>query len=448
LTGPRRTGASLALRHAVYALLVTALSLVSRPAAAEKVLANVGGWEIFSDGRAAGFISYAHGDGYPQSDYRTDANGIYHPIDTPQEGGGFRSVSQVGLVVDQTAMNGPVIYNQGKIDMWRVRSGFISNVFGFGMRNHVTEYTTATLYLQLWTFVENNGRQKNLPNYPDARQGYLKLEGPWGALTVGRMRGLFSRGATDINVMYAHRWGVGWPGKLDNNGPSTGMLGFGVLGSGFTSGVIYTTPNQGGLRLDIGLLDPVQLQASGAWTRTSFLQTQAELTYDRTFGSGTWAPHVVVFLNAAYQKVYKDGYCTPFVDMQTMKTVPCDETVAGGGYGGRVEIGPVHLGVAGHYGRGLGLYYAIEASDAAQDKEGNLRTIRGTYVQAQVVVQKFDLFAGWGIAQVYLTDYDRKHTVPDPLDPTMMAQVFPFSVPKDQMGMNAGIVYNMTPSLH
>src|SRR5438445_752311 len=82
----------------------------------------------------------------------------------------------------------------------------------------------------------------------DARQGYAKVEGPWGALTVGRMRTLFSRGATDIDVMYAHRWGVGWPGKLDNNGPSTGMLGFGVLGSGFSSGVIYGTPKQHGLQ--------------------------------------------------------------------------------------------------------------------------------------------------------------------------------------------------------
>ena len=129
-----------------------------------------------------------------------------------------------------------------------------------------------------------------------------------------------------------------------------------------------------------------------------------------------------------------------------MKYIPCDQTIAGAGYGGRLELGPVHIGVAGHYGKGLGLYYALEASDAAQDKEGTLRTIRGTYVQTQVVVRSFDVFAGWGIAQVYLTDYDTKHKEQDPRDPTNPAAlIFPFSVPKDQMGVNAGVVYHMTP---
>ena len=43
-------------------------------------------------------------------------------------------------------------------------------------------------------------------------------------------------------MLYAHRWGVGWPGNLDNKGPTLGQLGFGVLGVGFSSGVIYGTP--------------------------------------------------------------------------------------------------------------------------------------------------------------------------------------------------------------
>jgi len=144
--------------------------------------------------------------------------------------------------------------------------------------------------------------------------------------------------------------------------------------------------------------------------------------------------------------VYKDSYCAPIFDMQTMKYIPCDATILGAGFGGRLEIGPLHLGIAGHTGRGLGLYYALEVSDAAQDKEGNLRKISGLYAQAQVVIRKVDVFAGAGIAQVFLTEYDRKHKEPDPRDPTML--IFPFSVPKDQIGMNAGIVYHQTPSLH
>ena len=157
----------------------------------------------------------------------------------------------------------------------------------------------------------------------------------------------------------------------------------------------------------------------------------------------------MLFANGAYQKVYKDAYCAPIRDPETMRDLPCSETVAGVGYGGRLELGHFHLGVAGHYGKGLGLYYAIEASDAAQDKQGTLRTISGAYVQAQVVIRKVDLFAGWGIAQVYLNNYDNVHTEQDPRDPmNPNARVFPFSIIKYQMGANAGIVYNWTPNLH
>src|SRR5262249_45345600 len=143
-----------------------------------------------------------------------------------------------------------------------------------------------TAYTQIWMFVENNGRQKNLPNYPDFRQGYLKLEGPWGSLSAGRMRALFSRGATDIDTMYAHRWGVGFPGKIDNNGPTVGQRGFGVLGSGFSSAVMYATPAFNGVQLTVGLFDPVQLQGSGAWTRTKYPRPEAELTFEQTFMNG------------------------------------------------------------------------------------------------------------------------------------------------------------------
>ena len=38
-------------------------------------------------------------------------------------------------------------------------------------------------------------------------------------------------------------------------------------------------------------------------------------------------------------------------------------------------------------------------------------------MQAQVVIRKVDLFAGWGITQIHLTDYDKNYTKPDPRDP-------------------------------
>ncbi len=117
--------------------------------------------------------------------------------------------------------------------------------------------------MQFWAYIENDGRQKNLPNQVDARQGYAKLEGPWGAsppVVCGRS---FRAANTDIDVLYAHRWGVGLPGAIDNKGPTLGMLAFGVLGAGFSSGIMYGTPTVLGLQLNVGAFDAVQFQGIG-----------------------------------------------------------------------------------------------------------------------------------------------------------------------------------------
>ena len=105
----------------------------------------------------------------------------------------------------------------------------------------------------------------------------------------------------------------------------------------------------------------------------------------------------------------------------------------GVGYGGRFELGPVHLGVAGHYGKGLGLSYALENSYAVADAETHLRWGDGYYVQSQFVIRKFDVFAGWG-----------SHASSSPTSTGSPA----VSVIKYQMGINGGIVYNVTPNLH
>jgi hypothetical protein len=321
--------------------------------------------------------------------------------------------------------------DQGTVNMTRIRSGFLGNQFNFGVRGKVTPWTTVTGYISIWAYIESDARQKNNPNPADIRQGYAKLEGPWGSFLAGRTRTLFSRGATDIDVLYAHRWGVGFPNVIDTKGPTQGMVGFGVMGSGFAAAMIYGTPVLGGLQLNIGAFDPVTL-SGGGFTRTGYPRAEAELTFQRTFGG---SGKIVLFVNGLYQKVYKPGYCDPATNGG-----PCETTAAGVGYGGRFELGPVHIGLAGHYGQGLGLSYALENSLAAFDVQGNPRKIDGYYAQSQFVLGRFDLFAGWGITRVFLTTLDKAG--PTGTDPS------PNSVIKYQMGTNAGVVFNMTPSVH
>jgi hypothetical protein len=402
-------------------------------ASAEKIIAKGDDWQVFTDGRVGGFVSYVHGDGFPVTTEGTSPTGDQVDIQKPL-GGGWVAADSRGKT-----------QGQGTIDSMRVRSGFIGNTLGIGVRGQVTPYTMVTGYIQFWADIESLSRQKSQPNVVDARQGYAKLEGWWGSFLAGRTRTLFSRGATDIDVLYGQRWGIGFPGNIDSNGFGSGHVGFGVMGSGFASGLIYGTPVFKGLQLNVGLFDPVELQGN-AFNRTKYGRPEAELTYERALGEQS---KLVLFANGAYERLYQSGYCV--VDPATNPS--CEETAEGVGYGGRIEVGPFHLGVAGFVGKGLGLNYALEQSDASTDIQGTLRKFDGYYVQSQLVLGKFDLSAGWGIVRVFLTDYDNQK-VQDPRLPTMTPDeiaangIILNSVIKYQMGISAGIVYNLTPNVH
>jgi Gram-negative porin len=379
-------------------------------ARAERTLVKQDDWEVFTDGRVAAFLGYLQGQGYPQPAF--DANGNQtHDI----AGGGLNAAAER----TQTGNNGQ--QTQGTINRWRVRTGFIGSIVALGVRTKIDDTNKVTGYTQFWSYVESQQQRKGTPNPTDVRQAYLKLEGNWGSFLAGRSRTLFSRGATDIDVMYAHRYGVGFPGSsVDSNGPTQGQIGFGVLGSGFASGLVYATPTLAGLQLSVGVFDPVALQ--GAWERTGLPRGEGELTFEREFGK---TAKVVLFANGAYQKLYRRD--------------SSDSTAAAGvGYGGRLEVGPVHLGLAGHYGKGLGLNYALEPSDATLDTFGQLRKFDGYYGQAQIVAGPVDFFGGAGITRVFLGPND---------GPDANGNIA-HSVVKSQLGINGGVVYHWRPFLH
>lgn len=401
-----------ALRRSAGLFCALALSslLFSKSAWAEKTLFKADNWEIYTDGRLAAFLGYVHGQGYPQPAYDANGNQL-HDI----AGGGLNAIAERHPI-------GPNQLNQGTIDRWRVRTGFIGNIVGLGFRVKADETNSVSGYTQLWSYIESQQQRKGTPNPTDVRQAYLKLEGRWGSLLGGRSRTLFSRGATDIDVAYAHRYGVGYPGSaVDSYGPTTGQIGFGVLGSGFAAGFVYATPVLLGLQLSLGVFDPIALQ--GAWDRTKLPRPEAELTFEQPIDD---TGRVILFGNGAYQKLYQRD--------STNET-----SAAGFGYGARLELGPVRVGFAGHYGTGLGLNYALEPSDATLDASGALRKFDGYYAQSQVVAGPVDFSAGWGITRVFLGPND---SVAD------ANGNIPHSVVKSQTGLNAGVVYHYKPWVH
>jgi hypothetical protein len=380
------------------------LLLLAAPAAAEVPIVKFENFQLFTDGRANLFVSYGAGDSNPVPE-----DGEFIPL-----GGGLNTEYDN---IPRRGADGMILPGQGTFISTRLRSGFVPTVLSLGLRGPLSERVTVTTYVSFWATIETEAQRKTSPNVPTFQEGYVKLEAPWGTAVVGRALALFSRGAVQTDYLYGHGFGVGFPGNINDRGPTAGLIGFGVLAAFFSPGIMYATPTLGGLQLSVGLYDPTPIP--GNWEQTRYPRPEAELTFDKQVG---WFK-IHLFGNGAYQKLYNAGSVH-------------SETMAGAGYGGRVELGPVHLGASGHYGKGLGLAYALQggAVSVGPSPSNFLRTFDGYSVLAQVVAGKLDFNVGWGMSRTYRLQSD--------IDSGNV------SILKRQQALSAVIVYHRTPNLH
>lgn len=383
------------LRICSAAALVSSV-ILPRIAAAEVTLLDKDGWTVYMNGRIQAFLNYNRGDGYPQPGV-IDGNGN----NVTFKGGG----QTPGDAFHERTTASDI----GKIEELRIRTGFVGNVLGFGIRKKIDDNTDVLAYTAVTTYIDSTNRRKYLDVRPDWRESYLKLSGRWGSVTAGRTLALFSRGITEITYLYGFKYGLGWPGSVSSisgSGPGAGHVGFGVLGNGFAAGIIYATPVLGGAQLSVGAFDANTLVGAAVWERVKWPRAETELTFERKFG-GTGM--FKLFANGAWQKIYS-------------KDTTASGTIVGAGYGGRVEVGPVHLGLGGHVGKGVGLDFALQPSDNVFDDryrdELKLRTFTGYYAQAMVSATKsLDIAAGAGVTQVAQNPEDLKDSKDDDMNP-------------------------------
>jgi len=398
-------------KHLILAasIAIGPLCLAPAPAHAETTITKPAeGWEVYTSGHVGAFVEVLNGDSAP--------------ITSMAAG---HTVTTEGIVVQSDpGANGP---NSGHASASRVRSGFLGNILTLGVRRQLTPETTVSGQISLWAAAEAINERTYLLNNTDMREGFLKLEGPAGALKVGRQLSLFGRGGTEIDFLYGHRYGVGAPVGFNDQGPSGGHIGYGVLGAVFAAGVVYSTPSFAGLQVNAGYFDPGSLVGQH-WGRTKAGRFESEITYDANFGN---SGKVHVFANGAFQKLYA---------VQAADAV----SVYGASAGARVEVGPFHIGVAGHSGKGLGLAYFLNFSDSLLNANSyELRDVDGAYVQAQLALTKFDFNLGWGVTRMHqlTADIDPKYFAPGATAPGV-------SYLKSQMGISAVAVYHLSPNVH
>ncbi len=371
---------------------------------ADVTFATAGEWELSTNGRVNGFLSYVTGEGYPAKN-----PGQMHNL---VAGAGFESF--------QTDEN-------NKIEAIRLRSGFVSSVLGFTVKKPIGERVTASAHIEIWSLIENP-RIKAATNYPDTREAYLKLEGPWGGVLVGRALALFSRGAITLDYLLQHGYGLGYPCNADGLGPTCGHVGYGVIFAGFNPQMRYNTPSLAGFQLTVGLFDPVS--APGKYERTPLPRVEGELTFDQTIGA---AAKLHVFANGLWQKLVEQGNPdTP----PRMPYVPNTTASRGVGYGGWAEIWRLKIGFAGHYGYGLGMFNTLENTPAVFDTAAQPRKFDGYYGTVGVDLDPVYVNAGLGITRVFATEQDAIDVI---LNNTSLIQ--------SQRGISAGVQYAIDKGL-
>ena len=410
-------------RAAVFASLAVVGCLWTRSASADIELYNNKGWTFYTNGRLDGFLSFTFGDGYPLP-----------PVDPTTMMTKYTYVGGSGL----TGAPG-ITDDKNKITSTRVRSGYLGNILAFGLKKELVPGTLLKGYFAIWSAIETDHTRFH-PVTPDVRESYLNVEGPWGSVLVGRTLGLFGKMSVDIDFNYGHGNALGYPCTLDETRTpgACGQIGFGVIFPYFSAGAVYKTPSLGGLTLAGGLYDPVTYP--GKWELTPLPRVEGELAYTKTFGEGG---KFIAAAEGLWQRVGNIG------SSRTADAMG----VAGGA---RLEVGPVRIGAAAHYGSGLGFFYALEDTPTSTytalanagpmmnisddpNTDGKLRTYSGYYGQVMLVLSKLDVFGGVGVAHLNRLDQLDVNR-PDGFVPTNV-------LPKDNLGINGGLAYHIDDNL-
>jgi hypothetical protein len=371
---------------------VACATLVHREAAAEFSLAEADGWKLTLDGRLNTFASVSFGDAQPSG--------------VPTWSGGLE---------DRDA-------GSGSIMMTRIRSAFMMNSLGFNMIKQVSPDLKVTGRFSLWVGVSQERSKTDNPSI-DARELYIKLEGPWGGLLAGRALGLFERGPILMDYDLVHGTGLGNPCSVRTvQGGACGFAGHGLLFPNFSAGIVYNTPNFSGFQVSVGAYDPVA-NTERAYEITPLPRVEAEATF-------AVEDKFKVFADMLWQQLSNTN---PLKDTDgnilfDANGKPKKQTVDAMGVaaGAQFTVGPLSLGGAYYTGKGLGLLIPMFNTPLFSDVSKVLRSSQGYVGMASLKFGNTKIGGGAGVSQLKMTVNEQE---------PFIEQV----PPKQQLGIGIGV---------
>lgn len=248
----------------------------------------------------------------------------------------------------------------------RVKMGFLPNYLGFNMGKQVDDLKLGAR-ASFWVTI-NDSETNGTDTAIDVRQFYGTVANPeWGEVLIGKDFGLFARSNILLDEMLAGYGQVSDSlGLVDGGGVSFGNIGSGYPYPFPSSQITYRSPLMDGLRVAVGILDPVDTNDSSALGKAyqKNPRTESEVTYQFDLGGAKFYS----WLNGSYQT---SDNTDPNVQSVTSK---------GLGYGLQAKMGGLSLTGSGFQAKGINPFFTNNAGEATLrnvDSKGYL--LQGSY---------------------------------------------------------------------
>jgi hypothetical protein len=302
-----------------------------------------------------------------------------------------------------------------------IRTGLLPGLIAFNVKAPSVNGIDITARLGFYPQIQAGGTRSTFSSQIDTRELWFAADGSFGQVLAGKALNLFQGKSilTDMTL-----FGVGDPGSPKSGGTTLGHIGSGYLYAEFSPNIRYTTPDFGGLKVAVSLVDPSKIAGSGnAATTTKSPAVEAEITYNAKFTGGT----AQAWVNGLYQHAKFDATAAPAL---------VGDSVNASGVSGGVQVGfaGAELLASGFTGKGLGSLLLLDTDSL--DAAGKERKSSGFLVQGTYMIAPTNTKLGINYGMNFVDE-----TAADQAERTAGTAEL-----KDRSALTFGVYQNITPS--
>jgi len=270
--------------------------------------------------------------------------------------------------------------------------GLLPSVVAFNIKAPTTNGVDSTVRIGLYPSIQNADETRfSTGSHLDVREVFYTAKGRYGEILAGRALNLYQGKniLTDMTLLTAGTVGPRW------STVTLGHIGYGYLYANFGPQMRYTTPEfWDGAKFAIAIAEPYNISGRTDMDKTNIPRIEAELSYAKTFKSGTT---VQAWLSGLYQRATSREYDT-------------NPQSIGGAYGIGAGFNGIDLLLSGYGGRGLGMLSAQDGAlgSGSVDWTGKERKFYGFLAQATYQINPtWKLGVNYGQNRLIETDHDK-----------------------------------------